>query len=61
MFDLIGIAADYILSILTRKTNMELTHGRRKTAYVLMTVFLVIVFGMAAYAVYGMAQMILKR
>ncbi len=60
MTGFIEIAADYILSMLSKKMNIELTHGKRKTAYILMTSFLLIVFGMAAYAIYGLTQTIFK-
>jgi hypothetical protein len=49
----IEIAADYVLSILSKKMNFELTPGRRKTAYIFMAGFLLIVVGMAAYGIYS--------
>jgi hypothetical protein len=61
MTGFIEIAADYILSILSKKMNIELTQGRRKTARILMSVFLLIVLIMAVYAVYSMAQIILGK
>jgi len=61
MTGFIEIVADYVLSIIGKKTNIDLTRGRRKTAYVLMAAFLLIFFGMAAYAIYSMAEMIIGK
>jgi hypothetical protein len=61
MTGFIEITADYILSILSKKINIEFTYGRRKAAYILIVAFLLIVLGMAVYAIYGLIQMILGR
>jgi hypothetical protein len=61
MTGFIEIITDYVLSILGRKMNAELTEGKRKAAYILMIAFLLIVFGMAAYAIYSIVEMIFRK
>jgi hypothetical protein len=47
--------------MLGKKANAELAHGRQKAAYILTAVFFLIVFGMAAYAIFSMTRMILNK
>jgi hypothetical protein len=61
MAGLIEIVADFVLSIISKKTNAVLARGKRRIAHALIALFLLIVFGMGSYAVYSLSKMILHK
>jgi hypothetical protein len=56
MEGLIDRIADFILSVIGKKTNVALDNGKRPEAYFLIAAFIVIVFGMGLYAVYSIIK-----
>jgi hypothetical protein len=61
MEGLIDRIADFILSVIGKKTNTALDSGKRREAIMLMTLFLLIVFGMGIYVVYSIFKMIVGK
>jgi len=61
MDGLIDRIADFILSVIGKKTNTDLDTGRRREAYIWIAAFLFIVFGMCLYAVYNIIKMIVGK
>ncbi len=53
MEGLIDRIADFILSVIGKKANVALDTEKRREAYLWITAFLFIVFGMGLYAVYS--------
>jgi uncharacterized membrane protein YjdF len=53
--------ADFILSVIGKKTNTDLDKGRRREASIWIAAFLFIVFGMCLSAVYNIIKMIVGK
>jgi hypothetical protein len=56
MEGLIDRIADFILSVIGKKTNRALDNEKRWEAYLWIAAFLLIVFGMGLYAVYSIIK-----